>query len=105
MKMDELQKVEKKDVTSVLFFTDGRPTVGLPQQILMTADALKAKVNSRVFSILLGNEVATVADIFMTPLMVPLQFVTYVAGSKDRVRSAANAEDLKKAFLSFLGAS
>jgi hypothetical protein len=105
MKMDELQKVEKKDVTSVLFFTDGRPTVGLPQQILMTADALKAKVNSRVFSILLGNEVATVADIFMTPLMVPLQFVTYVAGSKDRVRSATNAEDLKKAFLSFLGAS
>lgn len=109
-KMEELQNVEKKKVTSVLFFTDGVPTVGTSQQILLSADALKAKVNSRVFSILLGSENPSgnsniPTNIVKTPIIDPLEFVNYVAGSADRVKSVSNAEALKQAFLAFLGAS
>ncbi|MEI8025565.1 MAG: vWA domain-containing protein [Pseudomonadota bacterium] len=109
-KMDELQKIEKKKVTSVLFFTDGVPTVGTSQQILSSADALKAKVNSRIFSVLLGTEnpsANSVNTIILgrTPIIDPLEFVKYVAGSADRVKSVTNAEALKQAFLAFLGGS
>ena len=109
-KMDELQRIEKKKVTSVLFFTDGVPTVGTSQQILSSADAIKAKVNSRIFSVLLGSEkpkLSGINPIFIgkTPIVDPLEFVKYVAGSDDRVKSVTNAEALKQAFLAFLGAS
>jgi hypothetical protein len=100
-KMDELQKIVKKNITSVLFFTDGVPTVGSKAEILARADALKAKVNSRIFSVLLGNE--GLSALVSNTGMAPQDFVEYLASSKSRVRNATDGDGLKQAFLSFLG--
>ena len=107
-KAEELMNTSKKDLKSVLFVTDGMPTIGTSDQILSRADSLKELFKSRVFSVLLDpgqvlrRGTITIPGMQTFPLS-PSDFLEYVSGSKDRVRSVSNSNELSEAYKSFLG--
>jgi uncharacterized protein YegL len=89
-----LQGTGKKDMSSVLFFTDGKPSDGNSPELASAVENIKAAFPSRIFSLLLTNDSKDFAE--------PLEFVTLVAGSKDRVRSTQDPTSLSTSILSFL---
>jgi uncharacterized protein YegL len=107
-KAEEIMAASKKDLKSVLFVTDGMPTIGTSDQILARADLLKELFESRVFSVLLDpgqilqQRPPGILGFQAFPLS-PSEFLEYVSGSKDRVRSVSNSSDLSAAYKSFLG--
>jgi hypothetical protein len=107
-KAEEIMASGKKDLQSVLFVTDGMPTIGTADQILARADSLKDLFQSRVFSVLLDpgqvlqRRTSRTLGSQAFPLS-PTEFLEYVSGSKDRVRSVSNSSELSAAYNSFLG--
>jgi hypothetical protein len=107
VKAEELMSSTKKDLKSVLFVTDGLPTIGTADQILARADSLKELFETRVFSVLLdpGQVLRRGTGIpgMQTFPLSPSAFLEYVSGSRDRVRSVSNSNELIEAYRSFLG--
>ena len=90
----QLQALGKKEVSSALFFTDGRPSGGLTAELTKASDSIKASFPSHVYGLFLNK--STDND------STPLDFVVSVAGSKDRVRSTLDPNGLSASILSFI---
>lgn len=90
----KLQATGKKDVSSALFFTDGRPSGGLTTELMKASDSIKASFPSHVYGLFLNK--STTQD------TTALDFVISVAGSKDRVRSTLDPTGLSASILSFI---
>jgi hypothetical protein len=90
----QLQALGKKEVSSALFFTDGRPSGGLTSELTKASDSIKATFPSHVYGLLLNKTTDNDAT--------PLDFIISVAGSKDRVRSTLDPNGLSASILSFI---
>ena len=102
-KSDEVMGSGKKDVASVLFFTDGLPTED-KDNTLSNADRLKAKFNSRIFSVYLdGNGNGSTFQLPSAFSLPPEEFLKYVSGSSNRVRKVSDPSGLGASMTSFLG--
>lgn len=104
-KSNELMATSKKDVASVLFFTDGLPTQD-KDNTLKNADRLKQKFNSRIFSVYLDGNPFGAALPYILPSQFPLppeEFLKYVSGNNSRVRKVSDASGLAASMTSFLG--
>jgi hypothetical protein len=104
-KSNELMANSKKEVASVLFFTDGLPNQD-KDSTLKNADRLKQKFNSRIFSVYLDGNPYGAAAPYILPSAFPLppeEFLNYVSGSNSRVRKVSDASGLAASMTSFLG--
>ncbi len=102
-KSDEVMGSGKKDVASVLFFTDGLPTED-KDNTLSNADQLKAKFNSRIFSVYLdGSANGSTFPLPSAFSLPPEEFLKYVSGSSNRVRKVSDPSGLGASMTSFLG--
>ncbi|NBX18496.1 MAG: VWA domain-containing protein [Proteobacteria bacterium] len=94
-----LLKNSPKQVASVLFFSDGNPTVGSDNEALAKAEVLRELFSNRVFGIKLTGKALTVMGV---PVDMTDNFMKKVVGSKKRLKEVQDAADLASTMLSFL---
>jgi len=96
----QLMKTSPKEKISVLFFTDGEPTIGTEADLISSAEKLKNTFPNRIFSLLLGSA-STKGKVLKN--YTPLQFMEFVSGSPQRTKQVLSVTDIDSAFSSFLG--
>jgi hypothetical protein len=94
-----LLKNSPKQVASVLFFSDGNPTVGGFDEALAKAEVLRELFSNRVFGIKLTGKALTVMGV---PVDLTDNFMKKVVGSKKRLKEVQDAADLATTMVSFL---
>lgn len=101
-----LMQDSPKKVSTVLFFSDGLPTVGSIADTLKKAEKLRETFGNRIFGVQLGSapKLPGVPAVLGLPVVLndATEFMENAVGSKKRVRKVDNVDDLENALTSLL---